>query len=262
MPKTMTINHGLQFPYDRRELPATPSRKVALGVLADLTDRKGVGNELEVVDDDIRAEIVDDIAAVVDTVYKDAVFLPNLSEDPDHPTTPTWMLTRKLYGVAVDRLGLNPLNIAEHASSSTMDALYAVLQQNIGTALEPHGAVTDVTKESEIWKMANDIFTATMLNMPNEVYGLVSEQRSEDITESIYWTLLQYLGKGPYTPTTVKQLNNLHSIAVTDDVGYSVAYAPTVQQFTVQTMGQTLSHNTTTSDSLFDAVKQASGKLG
>lgn len=262
MPKTMTINHGLQFPYDRRELPVTPARKVALGVLADLTDRKGVGNELEVVDDDIRAEIVDDIAAVVDTVYKDAVFIPNLSEDPDRPTTPTWMLTRKLYGVAVDQLGLNPLNVAEHTSTMTMDALYAVLEQNIGKALEPRGIVTDATKESEIWKMANDLFTATMLNMPNEVYGLVGDQRSEDITESIYWTLLQHLGKGPYTPGAVKQLNHMHSIAVTDDVGYSVAYAPTVQQFTVQTMGQTLSHNATTSDSLFDAVKQASGKLG
>jgi hypothetical protein len=59
-----TLNHGNEFPFHGK--PATDwAERAALGVLADLTDRSGVKHELRNCDDDVRAEIVESLAAII-----------------------------------------------------------------------------------------------------------------------------------------------------------------------------------------------------
>lgn len=261
MPNTM-INRGVACPYDRRDdVPLTPARKAVLGIFADLTGRSGVDNELSIIDDDIRVEMADSLAGIVNAAYENTYTIPLVETEETRPDTPTWKLARELFSVVVDDMSINLLKYADHVPTLTIDSLHAVLVNRLGPALDVSIAVTDQMKNDSIWKMASEIFTSTFLNTPNEVLiGL--GVNPDEVTGNIYWKIIESMGKGPYTPETVRQLNHLHGIAVTDDVGYSVAFAPSVQQFTVQTMGQTLNHQASTADSLFDAVKQASGKLG
>jgi hypothetical protein len=58
------LDHGNEFPF--HEKPATDwAERAALGVLADLTDRRGIKHELRNCDDDVKAEIVESLAAII-----------------------------------------------------------------------------------------------------------------------------------------------------------------------------------------------------
>lgn len=59
------VESGIKYPYDDRELPVTTERSIVLGILHDLSDRRGIKWELEKVDGDIRIELVDELTAVV-----------------------------------------------------------------------------------------------------------------------------------------------------------------------------------------------------
>ena len=71
------LEHGGQFPYDAPrawweadETPPPPPPKdwahaAARGILADLTDRRGVKQELDAVDYDVRAELTASLAEII-----------------------------------------------------------------------------------------------------------------------------------------------------------------------------------------------------
>lgn len=58
------VEHGTNFPY-HGIAPTDASEKAALAVLANLCDRRGIKWELNAVDDDVRAEIVTDLSAII-----------------------------------------------------------------------------------------------------------------------------------------------------------------------------------------------------
>ena len=58
------IEHGRKFPYNDRQ-PADKYELAALGVLADLCDRRGIKHELDDTDDDIKEEIITTLAAII-----------------------------------------------------------------------------------------------------------------------------------------------------------------------------------------------------
>jgi hypothetical protein len=65
------INHGLEFPYDNAyDIDGAKPVKdwahaAARGILADLTDRRGVKHELNGVDNDVRVELVETLADII-----------------------------------------------------------------------------------------------------------------------------------------------------------------------------------------------------
>lgn len=69
------LTRGDEFPYDDADYMAdkTPkptkpkdwAHRAARGVLADLTDRRGVRHELEAIDDDVRVELVASLADII-----------------------------------------------------------------------------------------------------------------------------------------------------------------------------------------------------
>lgn len=88
------LKHGADFPYDagadfwedreRNPSPATDwAHAAARGVLADLTDRRGIKWELEKVDHDVRVELVQSVATIIRQALAD---LANLT--PTAPTNP------------------------------------------------------------------------------------------------------------------------------------------------------------------------------
>lgn len=64
-----TLNHGLEFPYmeiSQEDLVKKDwAVKAVFGILADLTDRRGVKQELNNVDEDVRGEMVESLAAII-----------------------------------------------------------------------------------------------------------------------------------------------------------------------------------------------------
>lgn len=58
------IEHGLEFPYVKVENPDA-AQKTALGILADLTDRRGIRHELDAIDDDVKQEIFDTLTMII-----------------------------------------------------------------------------------------------------------------------------------------------------------------------------------------------------
>ncbi len=62
------VKHGTEFPFNRRP-PVDKAETVALAILADLTDRRGIKHELDACDLDVKDEIVTTLAAVVREVY-------------------------------------------------------------------------------------------------------------------------------------------------------------------------------------------------
>jgi hypothetical protein len=77
-PKTAQrrIDVGIKFPYDagganldddhNHPPPSVDkARETALGILADLCDRRGISHELEAIDHDIRVELVADLAQII-----------------------------------------------------------------------------------------------------------------------------------------------------------------------------------------------------
>jgi hypothetical protein len=66
----LNMNHhcsqrGAKYPYDDRDLPLTEERAVVLSVLANLSDRRGLRQQLDQIDEDIRIELVDDLTGLV-----------------------------------------------------------------------------------------------------------------------------------------------------------------------------------------------------
>lgn len=69
------VRHGNKFPYDATDQwknsddePPPPSdwaHSAARGVLADLTDRKGIKWGFDNIDEEVRAEIVETMAAII-----------------------------------------------------------------------------------------------------------------------------------------------------------------------------------------------------
>lgn len=69
------VEHGNKYPYDASdawrnndEPPPPPidwAHSAARGVLADLTDRRGIKYGFDDVDEDVRAEIVETLAAII-----------------------------------------------------------------------------------------------------------------------------------------------------------------------------------------------------
>lgn len=82
------IQHGNEFPYDapddwwNAEEVITPSpptdwaHSAARGILADLEDRRGIKNELHNIDEQVRVDIVQSIAAII-RVASEAGSVPN-----------------------------------------------------------------------------------------------------------------------------------------------------------------------------------------
>lgn len=59
-----TLKFGEEHPYDGK--PATDAaHRAALGVLEDLRDRRGIKNELDMVDAETRTEIVGSLAEII-----------------------------------------------------------------------------------------------------------------------------------------------------------------------------------------------------
>ncbi|WP_274644960.1 hypothetical protein [Pseudomonas serbica] len=63
------LEHGATFPYDGDNDNPTPAtdwaHAAARGVLANLLDRGGVGNALEDLDEELRDEIVSELALII-----------------------------------------------------------------------------------------------------------------------------------------------------------------------------------------------------
>jgi hypothetical protein len=68
MSATFSVKHGTEFPFNNRP-PKDKAETAALGILADLTDRRGVKHELNACDADIKEEIVTSLAAIIREVY-------------------------------------------------------------------------------------------------------------------------------------------------------------------------------------------------
>jgi hypothetical protein len=64
MHAAQALNFGVEHPYDDR-VPGDAAHQAALGVLADLSGRSGIGHQLECVDPETRTELVDALAAVI-----------------------------------------------------------------------------------------------------------------------------------------------------------------------------------------------------
>lgn len=58
------LKHGAEYPFNGRA-PTDDAERAALGVLADLCDRRGIKHELQDTDDDIKEEIVTSLAAII-----------------------------------------------------------------------------------------------------------------------------------------------------------------------------------------------------
>lgn len=66
------IEAGLSSPFDGRKIDASPARAAALGILWDLSDRGGVGNELDCLDDTIRQQITERLTNIINTSFNTA----------------------------------------------------------------------------------------------------------------------------------------------------------------------------------------------
>lgn len=60
-----SLEHGTEFPYHGRK-PKNQAERIALGILADLSDRRGIKWELEKVDEEVRRDIVKALAAIIE----------------------------------------------------------------------------------------------------------------------------------------------------------------------------------------------------
>lgn len=59
-----SVNQAKDSPYDERT-PIDTAHLAAQAVLADLTDRRGIKQELLYLDDDVKAEITESLAAII-----------------------------------------------------------------------------------------------------------------------------------------------------------------------------------------------------
>lgn len=59
-----TLGCGYIYPYHGKK-PTDTAEHIALGILYDLSDRRGIKHELAAVDDDVRPQIVEELAAII-----------------------------------------------------------------------------------------------------------------------------------------------------------------------------------------------------
>jgi Arc/MetJ family transcription regulator len=71
-----TLQHGLEFKYAHGFEPRDEADRAALGICADLCDRRGIKHEMGAVDDDVRADIVRALAAIIRAAYGVTVGAP------------------------------------------------------------------------------------------------------------------------------------------------------------------------------------------
>lgn len=64
------IRIGCKFPFDESGKPITWQRAAVLGILCDLTDRRGIKHGFNDLDDDIKNEIVDSLTKIVEEAHK------------------------------------------------------------------------------------------------------------------------------------------------------------------------------------------------
>jgi hypothetical protein len=65
-----TIERGIACPYDDEPVaPHDLGRIAAVSVIADLTDRRGIKNGFNDIDDDVRKSIVDDLTNIINAVH-------------------------------------------------------------------------------------------------------------------------------------------------------------------------------------------------
>jgi hypothetical protein len=68
MSAKFSVKLGTDYPFNDRP-PVDKAETAVLGILANLTDRRGVKHELNACDKDIKEEIVTSLAAIVREVY-------------------------------------------------------------------------------------------------------------------------------------------------------------------------------------------------
>jgi hypothetical protein len=59
------LEHGQQFPYADDFVPSDAADKAALAILANLCDRRGIKQELRAVDNDVRHDLLRDVAEII-----------------------------------------------------------------------------------------------------------------------------------------------------------------------------------------------------
>jgi hypothetical protein len=62
------LRSGMNFPYDGGEVAGPPddwAHVAARGVMANLLDRRGIKGELSLIDQDVRAEIVQSLSEII-----------------------------------------------------------------------------------------------------------------------------------------------------------------------------------------------------
>lgn len=75
-----SLDQGDRFPYDggaafwNGEAPVPSAKdwahRAARGILADLSDRRGIKHELEAVEHDVRADLAESLAEIIRTAYE------------------------------------------------------------------------------------------------------------------------------------------------------------------------------------------------
>jgi hypothetical protein len=73
MSAEQSLERGKKYPYDDHTKAEDWAHIAACGVLADLTGRGGVGDELDQCDEDIRIEITQSLAAIIRLAHKEDV---------------------------------------------------------------------------------------------------------------------------------------------------------------------------------------------
>jgi hypothetical protein len=62
---TFWLEHGQQFPYAEGFVPNDAADKAALAILANLGDRRGIKQELRAIDNDVRLDLLRDVAEII-----------------------------------------------------------------------------------------------------------------------------------------------------------------------------------------------------
>ncbi len=138
--------------------------------------------------------------------------------------------------------------------------------ENLITQYKQDNPMTDVINDVEVVSVSRKAAKMVLDDFRGRKgIGNAIEEVDEEIMEELEQTVAGIfegsLGEGPFTPDVAANLNHIHALAVENDAGYSVAYQPTVKEFTVQSLGQKLEHHVSTTDSLYAAVQQARAKL-
>lgn len=64
-----SLSMGNKYPYDETRESIDWAHRAARGVIADLTDRRGIKNGFQDISNEIRMEIVDSMSEIIRTAY-------------------------------------------------------------------------------------------------------------------------------------------------------------------------------------------------